>query len=386
MDHRGGDDLWDIAMNGLAEPRYAKIKRKKETVERYGIGESPGNFGFSLPAYTSPLEIESRIERVSKRPLPASPFRVLDAPSILNDYYLNLLDWSRDDLVSLGLSEQLYLWSARTKSVSHLVDAPENHHISGLSFSREGLLAVGTSDGTTEIFDASQNKKVLSLPKRVLRVSSLSWGSGILSAGGKDGNIFNYDVRAGEHVSSFLGHSQEVCGLKWDADGTYLASGANDNNVCVWRSGCSRPRSKFTEHTAAVRAVGWCPWKKGILSTGGGTDDRTIRTWDVEKGACINRVDTGSQVCSILFSEKYKEIISTHGYLDNSVTVWKYCSMRKIGSMTGHTDRVLHSALSPDGKVLATCAADENLNFWNLFEYAGEGRTRRDSSGGFGFR
>lgn len=369
MDHRGGDDLWDFPLESLQEPRYARIKRRKNPIERFGIEEKKRPLGFSLSiAYSGPLEVESRIDRMSKRPLPHSPFRVLDAPSILNDYYLNLLDWSKDNIIALGLSDQLYLWNAGNKTVSHLADAPEGHHISGVSFSRSGLLAVGMSDGNSAVFDVSQGKVVSRLEKRPVRVSSLSWGNGILTAGSKDGTIFNYDIRTGEHVSSFLQHTQEVCGLKWDADGLYLASGANDNNVCVWRSGYGRPRAKFTDHAAAVRAVSWCPWKKGILSTGGGTSDRSIRTWDVEKGICLNNLDTGSQVCSILFSERYKELITTHGYSENNISVWKYCSMRRIGTMRGHTDRVLYSALSPDGQTLATCGADENLNFWNLFE------------------
>lgn len=378
MDHRGGDDLWDISIDILAEPRYSRIKRRKNLSERYGIEEKNRPLGFPLPiAYTGPLYVESRIDRVSKRPLPASPFRVLDAPSILNDYYLNLLDWSKDNLISLGLSEQLYIWNASNRSVMHLCDVPDGEHIASVSFSPSGLLGVGGSDGTTSVYDVHQSKEICSFPKRPVRVASLSWGAGVLTAGAKDGNIFNYDIRSGEHVSSFLSHTQEVCGLKWDTDGVYLASGANDNNVCVWRGGYSRPRMKFTEHTAAVRAIGWCPWKKGILSTGGGTDDRTVRTWDVDKGVCLNSLDSGSQVCSILFSEKYKEMITTHGYSDNNIAVWKYCSMRKIGTMNGHTGRVLFSALSPDGETLATCAADENLNFWSLFQSKKE-ENRRD--------
>ncbi|KAI5165820.1 cell division cycle 20, cofactor of APC complex [Nematocida sp. ERTm5] len=369
MGHSGLDDLWDISFEGLIEPRYERIKKRKNIKERYGIEQKKRTLGFSLgTAYSGPLKIESRIDRMSKRPLPTSPFRVLDAPSILNDYYLNLLDWSKDNLISLGLSEQLYLWNASNKSVSHVVDAPDDHHISSVSFSQEGLLAYGMSDGRASVLDVVAGKPVCSLPGRGVRVASISWGNKIVSTGGRDGNIFNYDIRSAEHVSSFLHHTQEVCGLKWDADGVYLASGANDNNVCVWRSGYDRPRLKLTDHTAAVRAVGWCPWKKGILSTGGGTSDRTIRTWDVDKGICLNSTDSGSQVCSIVFSERYKELITTHGFSDNTVSVWKYCSMRKVGNMNGHTGRVLFSAMSPDGEVLATCGADENLNFWNLFD------------------
>lgn len=375
MGNGGIDEFWEGSFS-FVEPRHARVKKRR--TERFEI-EKSRSLGFSSPiVYTGPLYVESRIDRVSKRPLPTSPFRVLDAPSILNDYYLNLLDWSKDNLIGLGLSEQLYIWNASNKSVVQLCELPEGQHISSISFSPAGLLAVGGSDGTTSIFDVQYQKRVCSFPGRPARVGSLAWGGGVLSGGGKDGNIFNYDVRTGGHISSFLSHTQEVCGLKWDLEGMYLASGANDNNVCIWRGGYSRPRNKFTEHRAAVRGIGWCPWKKGILATGGGTDDRSIRTWDVEKGVCLSSLDSGSQVCSILFSERYKEMITTHGYSENNVSVWKYCSMRRIGNMNGHTGRVLFSALSPDGETLATCGADENLNFWNLFQKKEEKKTEEE--------
>ncbi|KAI5191377.1 cell division cycle 20, cofactor of APC complex [Nematocida sp. AWRm77] len=368
MDRHEFNDLWDGAAFGETEPRYLRVRKAQAPQERFGIREEGGRcLGFSSSVfYRGRLDVEPRKDRLCKRPLPSRPFRVLDAPSILNDYYLNLLDWSAQDLVGLGLSDHLYLWNAKTKGITHVGSAVENNYVSGISFSPEGLLAAGMSDGHIQVFD-SEKGLVCSLPQRNCRVASVAWGPGVLSAGSKDGAIFNFDIRSGEHVSSFLSHTQEVCGLKWDAEKTYLASGSNDNSACVWRMGCTRPKTRLTEHTAAVRAVAWCPWKKGVLATGGGSGDKSIKTWDVEKGACINSLETESQVCSLLFSEKYKELISTHGYSDNSICVWKFCSMRQVGKMEGHTDRVLFSALSPSGDVLATCAADENLNFWVLF-------------------
>ena len=40
------------------------------------------------------------------------PERILDAPDIVNDYYLNLLDWSSHNLLAVGLGCNVYLWNA----------------------------------------------------------------------------------------------------------------------------------------------------------------------------------------------------------------------------------------------------------------------------------
>ena len=56
------------------------------------------------------------------------------------------------------------------------------------------------------------------------------------------------------------------------------------------------PLWKFHEHTAAVKALAWDPHVSGVLATGGGTQDKHIRFWNVLNGSMLNELDTGSQV------------------------------------------------------------------------------------------
>ena len=46
------------------------------------------------------------------------PFKVLDAPELQDDFYLNLVDWSSQNVLSVGLGPCVYLWSACTSQVS----------------------------------------------------------------------------------------------------------------------------------------------------------------------------------------------------------------------------------------------------------------------------
>lgn len=116
------------------------------------------------------------------------------------------------------------------------------------------------------------------------RVGSLAWNSFIISSGSRDGSIIHHDVRQRDHkVTTLLGHTQEVCGLKWSPDFKYLASGGNDNLVNIWptvsgssanentSSGVTEALHVFNQHHAAVRALAWCPWQPNVLATGGGT-------------------------------------------------------------------------------------------------------------------
>lgn len=81
-----------------------------------------------------------------------------------------------------------------------------------------------------------------------------------------------------------------------------LASGGNDNKVGVW-STSGQLINKFTDHKAAVKALAWSPQQHGLLATGGGTADRTIKLRNVFTGELIAERDTGSQICNLAFSK-----------------------------------------------------------------------------------
>lgn len=307
--------------------------------------------------------------------IPTNPERILDAPDIINDYYLNLLDWSSDNIVTVALGSSVYLWNAGTGNIEVLFENDEGDHVCSLAWIQEGhILAVGTNSGNVELWDCSKMKRLRVMNGHSARIGSLAWNSFMVSSGSRDGSIIHHDVRQREHlVGTMVGHTQEVCGLKWSPDAKYLASGGNDNLVNIWAveagsvSTGTNPVHVLNEHQAAVRAISWCPWQSNVLATGGGTADRCIKFWNVSNGSCTNTIDTKSQVCSLLFSKNYKELISAHGFANNQLTIWKYPSMTKQVDLVGHTQRVLQMAISPDGSTVMSAGADETLRLWKCF-------------------
>ena len=53
----------------------------------------------------------------SIRKISKIPFKVLDAPDLQDDFYLNLVDWSSQNVLGVGLGPCVYLWSACTSQV-----------------------------------------------------------------------------------------------------------------------------------------------------------------------------------------------------------------------------------------------------------------------------
>ncbi|KAI9329968.1 WD40-repeat-containing domain protein [Obelidium mucronatum] len=317
-----------------------------------------------------------------RRRIQTHPERVLDAPGIADDYYLNLLDWSCDNNLAVALEGTVYVWNGDSGNVVEFCKASNDDSEDGAVgpqatvcsvqwTSDGGHLAVGVGNGDTQIWDLESQTKIRTMRGHTSRVGVLAWDRHIVSSGCKDGTIWHHDVRVANHkVGELIGHTQEVCGLKWRADGGLLASGGNDNLVNIWDARSSIPKSTKSIHNAAVKAVAWCPWQLNLLATGGGTNDKHIHFWNTATPSTtpLNSINTGSQVTSLLWSKTYKELVSSHGYPYNQLSIWAYPSCKKIVDLEGHDARVLHAALSPDGSTVVTGASDENLKFWKAFE------------------
>jgi cell division cycle 20-like protein 1 (cofactor of APC complex) len=337
--------------------------------ELQGITNMPLSTNYTVANFADQFQFAPR----PQRKIPKTPFKVLDAPALQDDFYLNLLDWSSQNLLAVGLASTVYLWSAHTSKVMKLCDMGFTDSIASVGWSPKGvLLSVGTTSGDVHIWDSVKMKKIRTMSGHGGRVGSASWNSTILATGSRDKNILFRDIRLSSHsISKLVGHKQEVCGLKWSFDEQQLSSGGNDNKLFIWNTHSTNPVLKLSNHTAAVKALAWSPHQHGLLASGGGTADRTIRFWNTLKGTQINSIDTGSQVCALIFSKNYNELVSTHGYSQNQIMLWKYPALEKITELTGHSYRVLYLAMSPDGQTIVTGAGDETLRFWQAFPMEG---------------
>ena len=333
---------------------------------------------------TTPIRYASQQLLLTPRKQPRAiskvPFKVLDAPDLADDFYLNLVDWGSSNMLGVGLGSCVYMWNAVTQQVTKLTELPDDQVTSVSWIQRGSHVAIGTNRGLVQIWDAEKCRKLRNMTGHTNRAGALAWNDHILTSGSRDRNIFHRDVRApDQYVRKLVGHKQEICGLKWNTEDGQLASGGNDNKLMVWDKLDDTPLFKFSDHTAAVKAIAWSPHQHYLLASGGGTADRGIKFWNTQTGSLIQDIDTGSQVCNLAWSKNSNEIVSTHGYSQNQIVVWKYPSMTQVASLTGHTFRVLYLAMSPDGQTVVTGAGDETLRFWKCF-----GKKDRDGVKGDG--
>ncbi|CAA2982532.1 cell division cycle, cofactor of APC complex-like [Olea europaea subsp. europaea] len=301
---------------------------------------------------------------------------ILDAPNIMNDFYLNIMDWGKTNFLAIALGSKLYLWNADNRKTELLSEVSNgDDYPTGVTWSEDAkTVAAGYQCSRIYLWDAETLKIVRCLTGHQNRVGSVAWNGQILTSGSSDNAIINHDVRARNSLACCMEvHTNEVCGLKWSNTGNRLASGGNDNLVYIWdarKMGAMQYMYRFSDHCAAVKALAWCPYNYDVLASGGGTDDGTIKIWNIQKGTCINSIDTKAQISGLQWNKHHQEILSGHGFgygCQNQLCLWRYPSMCKIGGSMNHTSRVLHLSQSPDGLTVVSAGADETLRFWEVF-------------------
>jgi WD40 repeat protein len=210
---------------------------------------------------------------------------------------LNLLDWSTaTDKLAVGLGSDVYIWNQKTRNALKLFGLHDvnttlmdsfrltgnftsltplvatESYITSLKWTQDGsMLAVGTSDHAVLVWDVAKAKCVSQIRHHRTRVAALAFNGNLLSSGSLNGTLLNHDMRVMSctgtrgRVSELSYHVREVCGLKWNSSGRFLASGSDDCHVCVWDLAATslsptvnnqrrmQPFKVLKEHKAAVK-------------------------------------------------------------------------------------------------------------------------------------
>ena len=81
---------------------------------------------------------------------------------MLDDYYLNLLDWSSTNVLSASLGNTVYLWDSSDSSTSDLlITDNEEGPVTNVSWAPDGRkIVVGMNNYTVQLWDSASDGKV----------------------------------------------------------------------------------------------------------------------------------------------------------------------------------------------------------------------------------
>ncbi|KAG0337333.1 hypothetical protein BG004_007680 [Podila humilis] len=169
-----------------------------------------------------------------------------------------------------------------------------------------------------------------------------------------------------------------------EAGATKAESGMEDSNIPRWRHKASLKR-----HLDAVSSLAFHPTNKALLT---GSDDGTMRYWNLESALRETRRNVGAEVeplhvyrghkrsiTSVAISEEQNKCFSSS--MDSTIRSWKLVPMDKetysrgdrsitLSSYVGHTDvvweiRLFPLSISSSSQLLASISADGTLKIWD---------------------
>lgn len=135
--------------------------------------------------------------------------------------------------------------------------------------------------------------------------------------------------------------------------------------LAVLNAANARPKgaakAAFTGHTGTVNAVAFSSDGKRAVS---GSDDRTIRIWDIDgkQLACLQ--GASGEVYTVAFSRDGKYLLS--GGRDRLLRLWDLAAWKQVRVFQGHTDSVRAVAFSSDGKQALSGGDDRSVRVWNV--------------------
>ncbi len=119
----------------------------------------------------------------------------------------------------------------------------------------------------------------------------------------------------------------------------------------------------FEGHTATVNAVAF---SRDGLRAASGSDDRTVRIWDIPAGTQIANLEVsgGGEVYGVAFSGDGKYLLSAGR--DRLVRLWDLDKRTPLRVFKGHTDSIRCVAFSPNGKWAISGGDDRSLRIWDV--------------------
>jgi len=343
---------------------------------------------------------------------------VLEAPNLRDDFYCSMLAYSSTlHALAVGLADKVYLWSEAHGVQGPFRDLTANPsragHVTSLAFSSaqggNAILAVARANGQVVLWSPldvnfTRNMKLpnvgpathVSFSPKLIRRSSqrdarvltdqelllVGYDTGVVSVWFIEWPNAQERRRHQWHGSFMLRtkifvHTQQICGIAWSSTGEFFATGANDNlcTLFLTKQVLARPARSESQavlspnalHTvyeaeakhqwrlsAAVKAIAFCPWQRGLIAIGGGSNDRCIHFYHTISGTCLAILDCGAQITSLVWSSTRREIAATFGFAQPDhpyrVAVYSWPDCQQVVAIPWQDEmRALYAIAYPGG-------------------------------------
>lgn len=284
-------------------------------------------------------------------------------------------------IISAGSDEVLRMWDVNSGEEVRVF----NGHTDGvgcLAISTDGTRVLsGSWDLSMRLWDQESGKEIREYRGHewpVLTVAISPDGKRALS--GSDGFRL-WDLQTGEILWHDQSHAWTVWSVTFSPDGQRALTGSWDESVRLWDLSATSAlgrRLRALPFDGRIKCVRFDPQGR-FFAAAATIGTNRLGVWDLETLQRLPGFEGHRNgIGWVEFSPDGTRVASTSGRQnstnggycndlpDQTVRVWEVATGREIVRLEGHTAFVSGVAFSPDGKLLASSAADGTARVWEL--------------------
>ena len=209
-------------------------------------------------------------------------------------------------------------------------------------------------------------REIKGAPSRRRLLLAVGAGAGAAAVGGpvivglQPGFLF-WRLLYDQSIRTYDGHADAVRSVAFSPDGRSALSGSNDRTLKLWDVPKGREIRTFAGD-GIITSLAFSPDGRSALSDGG---NYTLKLWDVATGEEIRTFGAHtSYVIAVAFSPDGRTALS--GSLDKTLKLWDLATGKEIRTFGGHTGNLWSVAFSPDGRSALSGSADTTLKLWDV--------------------